>query len=146
MARSRCERRRARSVDVRGHAVQPVRPLTRIVWSITTRERDLTDRPYSFSAGPDVEALDVRRRSRGGALGASPSDERQARGTACASRRDVLKLGAVIAAGGAVAPLLAACAAPGGTGAASVAPSAGGSAARRPPATTAGPCPVPSRS
>ena len=45
------------------------------------------------------------------------------------SRRDVLKLGAVIAAGGAVAPLLAACAAPSGSAAASVAPSAGGSAA-----------------
>ena len=40
-------------------------------------------------------------------------------------RRDVLKLGAVIAAGGAVAPLLAACAAPSGSGAASVAPSSG---------------------
>jgi ABC-type glycerol-3-phosphate transport system substrate-binding protein len=40
-------------------------------------------------------------------------------------RRNVLKLGAVIAAGGVVAPLLAACASPGGTG--SVAPIAGGS-------------------
>ena len=45
------------------------------------------------------------------------------------SRRDVLKLGAVIAAGGAIAPLLAACAVPSGSAAASVAPSAGGSAA-----------------
>ena len=44
-------------------------------------------------------------------------------------RRDVLKLGAVIAAGGVVAPLLAACAAPSGSGAASVAPSAVGSGA-----------------
>ena len=46
-------------------------------------------------------------------------------------RRDVLKLGAVIAAGGAVAPLLAACAAPSGSGggAASAAPIAGGSPA-----------------
>jgi ABC-type glycerol-3-phosphate transport system substrate-binding protein len=41
-------------------------------------------------------------------------------------RRDVLKLGAVVAAGGAVAPLLVACAAPGGSGAASVAPIASG--------------------
>jgi ABC-type glycerol-3-phosphate transport system substrate-binding protein len=40
-------------------------------------------------------------------------------------RRDVLKLGAAIAAGGAVAPLLAACTRPSGN---SVAPSAGGSA------------------
>ena len=47
------------------------------------------------------------------------------------SRRDVLKLGAVIAAGGAVAPLLAACAAPSGSEPASVAPQAGGSAAPR---------------
>jgi ABC-type glycerol-3-phosphate transport system substrate-binding protein len=40
-------------------------------------------------------------------------------------RRDVLKLGAVVAAGGVVAPLLAACASPSGTG--SVAPISGGS-------------------
>jgi raffinose/stachyose/melibiose transport system substrate-binding protein len=45
------------------------------------------------------------------------------------SRRDVLRLGAGIAAGGAVAPLLAACGAPGGSDAASVPPPAGGSAA-----------------
>jgi ABC-type glycerol-3-phosphate transport system substrate-binding protein len=45
------------------------------------------------------------------------------------SRRDVLKLGAVIAAGGVAAPLLAACAAPGGSGGASVVPSARGSLA-----------------
>lgn len=44
-------------------------------------------------------------------------------------RREVLKLGAFIAAGGAVAPLLAACGAPRGGGSGSVAPSAGGSAA-----------------
>jgi ABC-type glycerol-3-phosphate transport system substrate-binding protein len=43
-------------------------------------------------------------------------------------RRDVLKLGALIAAGGAVAPLLAACAAPGGRVAASVATGAAGDA------------------
>ncbi len=48
------------------------------------------------------------------------------------SRRDVLKLGAMIAAGGMVAPLLAACATPGGTGAASVTP--GASASVAPPA------------
>ena len=41
-------------------------------------------------------------------------------------RRDVLKLGAVIATGAVVAPLLAACAAPSGTAAASVAPGAVG--------------------
>jgi raffinose/stachyose/melibiose transport system substrate-binding protein len=40
-------------------------------------------------------------------------------------RRDVLKLGAVIAAGGVVAPLLAACAGPSGGGSPSVAPSSG---------------------
>ena len=45
------------------------------------------------------------------------------------SRREVLKLGAVIAAGGVVAPLLAACAGPSGTGPASVSPSAGPSLA-----------------
>ena len=45
------------------------------------------------------------------------------------SRRDVLKLGAVIAAGGLVSPLLAACATPNGSGAHSVAPSSGGSMA-----------------
>ena len=43
-------------------------------------------------------------------------------------RRDILKLGAAIAAGGAVAPLLAACAAPSGSGPSSVAPSPPGSA------------------
>ena len=47
------------------------------------------------------------------------------------SRRDVLKLGAVIAVGGAVAPLLAACASPSGSEPASVAPQAGGSATPR---------------
>jgi arabinogalactan oligomer / maltooligosaccharide transport system substrate-binding protein len=52
------------------------------------------------------------------------------------SRRDVLKLGAVIATGGVVAALLAACAAPGGTGAAPVAPSAGDSRAPSAGATT----------
>jgi arabinogalactan oligomer/maltooligosaccharide transport system substrate-binding protein len=46
------------------------------------------------------------------------------------SRRDVLRLGAVIAAGGVVAPLLAACAAPNGAGTATVTPGAGGSLAR----------------
>lgn len=45
------------------------------------------------------------------------------------NRREVLKLGAFIAAGGAVGPLLAACAAPSGSGSGSVAPAAGGSAA-----------------
>jgi len=45
------------------------------------------------------------------------------------SRRDVLKLGAGIAAGGAVAPLLAACSAPSSGRAASVSPSAAGNAA-----------------
>jgi arabinogalactan oligomer/maltooligosaccharide transport system substrate-binding protein len=45
------------------------------------------------------------------------------------SRRDVLKLGALIAAGGTVAPLLAACAAPNGSGTASVGPSTLGTAA-----------------
>jgi ABC-type glycerol-3-phosphate transport system substrate-binding protein len=44
-------------------------------------------------------------------------------------RRDVLKLGALIAAGGAIAPLLAACAAPGGSGAIPTALSANGSPA-----------------
>jgi ABC-type glycerol-3-phosphate transport system substrate-binding protein len=44
------------------------------------------------------------------------------------TRRDVLRLGALIAAGGAVAPLLAACAAPTGSALASVAPPATGSA------------------
>ncbi len=47
-------------------------------------------------------------------------------------RRDVLKLGALIAAGGAVAPLLAACAAPSGSDAASGASIAGGSGAPSP--------------
>jgi arabinogalactan oligomer/maltooligosaccharide transport system substrate-binding protein len=42
------------------------------------------------------------------------------------SRRDILKLGAVIVAGGTIAPLLAACEAPSRSGAASVAPSSGG--------------------
>ena len=51
-------------------------------------------------------------------------------------RRDVLRLGAAIAAGGVVAPLLAACAAPSGSGAASVAPSAVASAAPSPASTT----------
>ena len=45
------------------------------------------------------------------------------------SRREVLRLGAVIVAGGAIAPLLAACAGPSGSAAAPVAPSAGGSPA-----------------
>jgi ABC-type glycerol-3-phosphate transport system substrate-binding protein len=45
-------------------------------------------------------------------------------------RRDVLKLGAVIAAGGVAAPLLAACATPSRTGTVSVAPNAGDSGAR----------------
>src|SRR5664280_50763 len=45
------------------------------------------------------------------------------------TRRDVLKLGAVIVAGGSVAPLLAACAAPSRSEAASVAPSPSGSPA-----------------
>jgi ABC-type glycerol-3-phosphate transport system substrate-binding protein len=40
-------------------------------------------------------------------------------------RRDVLKLGLFLAAGGVIAPLVAACAAPGGGGTASVAPAAG---------------------
>ena len=44
------------------------------------------------------------------------------------ARRDVLRLGAVIAAGGVVAPLLAACASPVGSGAVSLAPGAGGGA------------------
>ena len=43
------------------------------------------------------------------------------------SRRDVLKLGATIAAGGAIVRLLAACATPPGNGAATLVPSAGGS-------------------
>ncbi len=51
-------------------------------------------------------------------------------------RRDVLKLGAVIVAGGAVAPLLAACAGPTGSAAASAAPSAGGNATAPGAATT----------
>ncbi len=41
-------------------------------------------------------------------------------------RREVLRLGAALLGGAAIAPLLAACAAPSGTGAASVAPGAGG--------------------
>jgi len=45
------------------------------------------------------------------------------------TRRDVLKLGAVIVAGGVVAPLLAACAAPNTSAAPPVTPPAGGSAA-----------------
>jgi arabinogalactan oligomer/maltooligosaccharide transport system substrate-binding protein len=53
-------------------------------------------------------------------------------------RREVLKLGFVIAAGGVVAPLLAACAAPAGSEAALVTASAGGSARPSPlPATPA---------
>ena len=52
------------------------------------------------------------------------------------SRRDVLKLGAVIATGGAIAPLLAACAGPSVRHAASVAPSAGSSLAPAASATT----------
>jgi arabinogalactan oligomer / maltooligosaccharide transport system substrate-binding protein len=53
-------------------------------------------------------------------------------------RRDVLKLGATIVAGGVVAPLLAACAAPRGSQAASVGPSAGGSSAPSAAETTQG--------
>ena len=53
------------------------------------------------------------------------------------TRRDVLKLGAVIAAGGAIAPLIAACAAPSGSGAASVAPSTGGTASPSAPTAAA---------
>jgi arabinogalactan oligomer/maltooligosaccharide transport system substrate-binding protein len=45
------------------------------------------------------------------------------------TRRDVLKLGALIVAGGSVAPLLAACATPSGSAAGSVAPSSNGSPA-----------------
>jgi ABC-type glycerol-3-phosphate transport system substrate-binding protein len=52
------------------------------------------------------------------------------------SRRDVLKLGAVIAAGGVVAPLLAACTAPSGSAAASLAPGTGGSATPSAASTT----------
>jgi len=52
-------------------------------------------------------------------------------------RRDVLRLGAIIAAGGVVAPLLAACASPVGSGAVSLAPGAGGGAT--PPAAPATP-------
>jgi ABC-type glycerol-3-phosphate transport system substrate-binding protein len=53
-------------------------------------------------------------------------------------RRDVLKLGFVIAAGGVIAPLLAACAAPGESGPAAVSPIAGGGAGPSPaPATSA---------
>jgi ABC-type glycerol-3-phosphate transport system substrate-binding protein len=52
------------------------------------------------------------------------------------SRRDVLKLGALIAAGGAVAPLLAACAAPSRSEAVSVAPSLGGGPAPSVASTT----------
>ena len=51
-------------------------------------------------------------------------------------RRDVLRLGAVIAAGGVVAPLLAACAAPSGSEGAFVAPGAGSSVAPSVAATT----------
>jgi len=47
-------------------------------------------------------------------------------------RRDVLKLGLVIAAGGVIAPLLAACAAPGATAPAPVSPGAGGGAGPSP--------------
>jgi len=50
-------------------------------------------------------------------------------------RRDVLRLGAIIAAGGVAAPVLAACATPGGTGATSAIPSAGGRAPSRGPTT-----------
>lgn len=52
------------------------------------------------------------------------------------TRRDVLKLGAVIVAGGSVAPLLAACATPSGSAAASAAPSSGGSPAQSAAPTT----------
>ena len=41
------------------------------------------------------------------------------------SRRDILKLGALIAAGGVAGPLVAACAAPSGTGAVVTSPNTG---------------------
>ncbi len=59
--------------------------------------------------------------------GASACGQRRAPLERMLSRRDVLKLGAIIAAGGVAAPLLAACAAPGAAGTAPVTPGASGS-------------------
>ena len=109
-----------------------LRPPARFARTITTPERDLTGRTILAlrwpRRGKRPYGSTTRTVSQGGLVEpVHPTSDSP--WTRMRSRRDVLKLGAVIAAGGAVAPLLAACAAPSGSAAASVAPSSGGSPA-----------------
>src|SRR2546426_5187914 len=86
-------------------------PLARFPRTITTRERDPTDRTILavHPRGP-VKPSPARPIS----PWSRPLD-----------RRDLLKLGAFMAAGGAVAPLLAACSTPSPSQAAAVGPTSG---------------------
>ena len=141
MAPSRRERRRSREASPRpDHARRD-----RSTGGITTRERDLTEPNHTRSPPADRRGSDrdARRSTRSSPVEpVHPTSDSP--WTRMRSRRDVLKLGAAIAAGGVVAPLLAACAAPSGQrsglGRLRV------SAARHPPRLSARPCPVPSRS